>query len=117
MAQMLFCDSTVSTPEVLTLMLFTQVAEGQPSALAGLLPGDIILEVKGIPTPNVHSYYAALKDVQPGDTLRLMLLRQGMELSLPLVIGARGHSIPYTLLIQRMADLGGHTAVPTTGLV
>jgi S1-C subfamily serine protease len=42
-----------------------------------LLGGDIIVSVDGVETESMASFYAALEDNRPGDTIRVEYLRNG----------------------------------------
>ena len=55
--------------------LVLQVADGSPSASAGLQERDVILEVNGAPLTNDSDLAVAINSHKPGDTLDLTVLR------------------------------------------
>jgi regulator of sigma E protease len=52
-----------------------QVEEGSPAYEAGLRPGDTVLSINGEPVYNVESMSGALRSVQEGEGMKLVLLR------------------------------------------
>jgi S1-C subfamily serine protease len=70
--------------------LITAVAEGGPAEDAGLEPGDLIVSIDGQPLMTFDEMIAYLfKFRGPGDTVELGVVRDGEELSIDLVLGAR----------------------------
>lgn len=57
-------------------VVVTSVAPGSPAALAGIRPGDVIMELNRKPVERVEAYRKILSSVKPGDVV-LMLLRRG----------------------------------------
>ena len=49
---------------------------------AGLRKGDIIISVNEIPVGNMRAYSEALKKLDPGDEIRVDLLRDAVEMTL-----------------------------------
>jgi S1-C subfamily serine protease len=53
-----------------------------PAQRAGLRTGDIIVAVNEVPVDGMRSYSAALKQLDPGDEIRVTYLRGGVEKTL-----------------------------------
>jgi S1-C subfamily serine protease len=68
--------------------LVTSVEDGAPAATAGVLVGDIIIEVAGTPVTDPDGLRIALGD-RPGETVELRLVRGGTQLSLSATLGSR----------------------------
>ncbi len=56
-------------------LLVVDVPNGTPAALAGLQPGDVIVRVQGEPVRSIADLRTGLSE--PGDTLRLQVIRKG----------------------------------------
>jgi predicted metalloprotease with PDZ domain len=56
-------------------VLVVKVPEGTPAALGGLQPGDVIVEAQGKPVHSIADLRTGLSE--PGDTLRLQVVRKG----------------------------------------
>jgi serine protease DegQ len=56
-------------------VLVFSVAGGSPAARAGLRQGDVIVEFEGEPVRIVEDLYAALRPHDPGETVRLTIVR------------------------------------------
>lgn len=94
------------------------VTEDGPSAIGGLLAGDIITDVNGVYIPDVKVFVAELKNYHPGDTIRLttstgvktvVLGANAKDASLPWVgISSK----PYTVVRQSFADTFGSKWIP-----
>ncbi|WP_217914685.1 S1C family serine protease [Miltoncostaea marina] len=65
------------------------VVDGGPAAEAGVRPGDVIVSAGGDPVRQVEDLYAALRRTQPGDELRLEVLRDGDRRAVTVTLGAR----------------------------
>ncbi|HSR98792.1 MAG TPA: trypsin-like peptidase domain-containing protein [Kofleriaceae bacterium] len=68
--------------------LVASVEDGAPAALAGVLVGDILVELAGTPITDPDSLRLALGD-RPGETLELTVLRGGAKLALSVTLGSR----------------------------
>ena len=55
--------------------IVSQVEEGSPAYEAGLRPGDTVLSINELPVYNVESMSDALRSVQEGEEIKLVLLR------------------------------------------
>jgi len=65
------------------------VSDGSPAAAAGLLKGDIITEFDGKPVKNLRDYSKYLKEHQPGDTVTLVIDRNGVKKKVKLTLTER----------------------------
>ena len=63
-----------------------RVQRGSAAAMAGILPGDILLSLGGAQTPDTETLEALVGLYLPGDTVDLTLYREGKEISLALVL-------------------------------
>jgi hypothetical protein len=68
----------------------TAVRPGSPAALGGLAGGDVIVEFDGKPVKDLYEYTDALYARQPGDTVQLVVLRDGGRRTLTVTLGKRG---------------------------
>jgi S1-C subfamily serine protease len=68
--------------------LVASVEDGAPAAVAGVLVGDILIEVAGTPITDPDSLRLALGD-RPGETVELTVLRGGAKLALSVTLGNR----------------------------
>lgn len=66
-----------------------QVALGSLGAAAGLRSRDLIIAVNGVPTPDVPSMLEATRGMRWGDTMALMVERNGARGLLGVVLGPR----------------------------
>jgi serine protease DegQ len=57
--------------------LVQSVTEGSPAESAGLLPGDVIVELAGDPIRTVEDLYSAIRRRDPGDAVELTVVRGG----------------------------------------
>jgi S1-C subfamily serine protease len=51
------------------------VAPGGAAAKAGIRPGDIVLQINGVPTPSAQALSAVLAALRPGQTVDVQLRR------------------------------------------
>jgi S1-C subfamily serine protease len=70
-------------------MMVVSLADGAPAVLAGVLPGDLVLDVDGTPIRRVRALAAALGPERIGQTVTLRLLRAGELRTLSVLITAR----------------------------
>jgi len=68
--------------------LVASIEEGGPAATAGLLVGDILIEVGGEPVTGPDTLRAALH-TRPGKEVELVLLRAGAKLTVKATLGSR----------------------------
>lgn len=58
------------------------VTEGRPGQLAGILTGDVIIQMGDLPINDIQDYMGALGKFDKGQTVELKVKREGKELSL-----------------------------------
>lgn len=63
------------------------VAAGSPAEKAGLKDGDIILKVGGLDVGVKGSVSSLVAEFQPGDTIELVILRDGKDLTVSVTLG------------------------------
>jgi serine protease Do len=63
--------------------------EGSPAEAAGLTAGDIMVSFDGRALKGLRDLMYYLKDKQPGDEVIIIVLRDGVEVTLEAVLGAR----------------------------
>jgi S1-C subfamily serine protease len=68
--------------------LVASLEDGAPAATAGVVVGDIIVELAGAPILDPDSLRLALGD-RPGETVELIVLRGGTRLALSATLGSR----------------------------
>ena len=61
----------------------TSVPEGNPAAKAGILPGDVLLSINGVPVPKTDVVAAEIGFQPPGSTVQLGIWRWDTELQEP----------------------------------
>ncbi|MEO7734586.1 MAG: trypsin-like peptidase domain-containing protein, partial [Kofleriaceae bacterium] len=69
-------------------VLVANVEDGAPAAIAGLIVGDLIIEVAGVAVTDPDSLRLALGD-RHGETVELIVLRGGAKLALSVVLESR----------------------------
>lgn len=69
------------------------VIEGSPAAKAGLVEGDIILEIDGVRITSDKPLVNIIGQRSVGDTLRLKVLREGQEIILETTLAERPNSL------------------------
>lgn len=70
-------------------MMVVSLADGAPAVLAGVLPGDIVLEVDGTPVRRARALVALLGPERIGQPVAVRLLRAGEVRTLSVAITAR----------------------------
>jgi hypothetical protein len=76
------------TPRDFGLRL-TGVREGSPAAIAGLRPGDVVVEFDGNPIADIYAYTYALQAKQAGDEVVIVVERNGERISVTATLGQR----------------------------
>ncbi|MBX6315245.1 MAG: M20/M25/M40 family metallo-hydrolase [Isosphaeraceae bacterium] len=70
-------------------VLLDGVNEGSPADKGGLKKGDIIIRFDGSPIDNVEDYMRAITKHKPGDTVEIVVKRDGKEVPLKVTLGSR----------------------------
>jgi S1-C subfamily serine protease len=68
------------------------VQDGSGAALAGLLPGDVIVAVDGRPLGTMSQLVAEVRRRVPGDVVRLGIVREGVRSEILVTLGERPRS-------------------------
>ena len=68
----------------------TGVRAGSPAEQGGLIAGDIIVEFGGKTVKDLYEYTDALYGHQPGDEVKIVVLRKGERVTLTVKLGKRG---------------------------
>ena len=68
---------------------FDDVVTGSPAERAGLKTGDVLVRFDGGAVTDLRSYSELLKPKKPGDTVKVVVLRDGKEVAVDVVLGAR----------------------------
>lgn len=66
------------------------VRAGSPADVAGMKPGDVIVEFDGKPVKDLYQYSDALYARNPGDEVSIVALRDGQRLTFKVKLGKRG---------------------------
>ncbi|MFD2178819.1 outer membrane-stress sensor serine endopeptidase DegS [Veronia pacifica] len=74
--------------EPLSGVVINSVAKGGPADLAGILPGDLLIEINQTPLNNkLNTGFDIVADLRPGTKTTMKIIRRGETLVLPIVIG------------------------------
>jgi len=65
------------------------VKEGSPAATAGVKEGDIIIKFAGHEIADIYDYTDAIKERKPGDTVDVIVIRDGKEVALKATLASR----------------------------
>ena len=68
-------------------MKITGVRDGGPAAKAGLKGGDTIVRLGGKPISTIYDYMESLKRFKPGDKTDVVVVRDGTEIKIQVVLG------------------------------
>ena len=68
----------------------TGVRAGSPADSGGLKPGDIIVEFAGKAITDLYTYSDALYKQKPGDSVKIVYLRDGTRHETTVTLGKRG---------------------------
>ena len=66
------------------------VRAGSPADKAGLKAGDVVVELAGTPVKDLYSYTDALYAHKPGETITIVVMRDGARVSAQVTLGSRG---------------------------
>lgn len=67
----------------------TGVRDGSPAERAGIRGGDVVVEFEDREIADLYAYTYALRDQQPGDTVRIVVEREGERVELEAVLEER----------------------------
>ena len=70
-------------------MVVQEVGEDTPAAVAGIKEGDVILEIGGEKVENKERFSASLKELSPGDKVKLKILRNDEEMEIEVELGEK----------------------------
>jgi S1-C subfamily serine protease len=69
--------------------LIEQVTSGTGAAEAGLQPGDLVISIEGTPVQSGGDLAAQIQTHQPGDSVDLVLIRDGEQITVTVTLGER----------------------------
>jgi serine protease Do len=75
-------------------LLISHVTENSPAAVAGLQPGDIIVQFDGKPVTSLGLFQTQVSLLQPGTKVRVVILRKGSKQNLTIELGTRVKTKP-----------------------
>jgi Tol biopolymer transport system component len=75
-------------------VLLSDVRPGGPADKAGIKGGDRIVEMAGTKIENLYDMTYALQDHKPGDTIDVIVIRDGARTTLQATLGTRGATPP-----------------------
>jgi hypothetical protein len=70
-------------------VLFADVQNNSPAAKAGLKQGDLLVEFDGKPIENLYDFTYALRSKKPGDTVPVIVKRNGQDVKADVSLEAR----------------------------
>jgi len=70
-------------------MRLNGVTAGSPADLGGLLAGDVVVELNGMPVGDLYEYTDALRSTKPDDVVDIIVERDGERLTLTVTMGRR----------------------------
>jgi serine protease Do len=62
-------------------LVVEEVAAGSPASSAGIVPGDVIQSVRGVPVADGTDLERSLLDLEPGQSVEMRILREGTAMS------------------------------------
>jgi S1-C subfamily serine protease len=71
--------NVLDLPEATTGVFVRGIYRGSPAESAEIRPGDIIRQIEGTPIPNTAAYRKTLAALKPGQTVSLVIVRDGQE--------------------------------------
>jgi hypothetical protein len=83
-------------------VIIDEVSKNSAADEAGLMRGDLVMEVEGDQVRNQASFTRMFTKLKPGDRVALRVERRSIMRTIPLVIGARGFSLKE---VKRLAQL------------
>jgi S1-C subfamily serine protease len=74
-------------------VLVLNVPEGGPAAEAGIEPGDVITSIGGVEIDQQTSFSEALFQFEPGETVEVVIVRDGEEMTVEITLSERPDDI------------------------
>jgi hypothetical protein len=68
---------------------FDDVVKGSPAEVAGLRRGDVLVRFDGAKVVDLRGYSDLLKQKKPGDTVKVIVQREGKDIAVDVVLAAR----------------------------
>ena len=65
------------------------VKEASPAEKAGLKEGDVIIRFAGREISDIYDYTDAIKERKPGDTIDVVVMRDGKEVAMKATLATR----------------------------
>jgi len=89
-------------------ILVNEVFEGDPAAMAGIKPGDIITSIGGKPLESPNQLSRVVAGFGPGEEVKVQVIRDGEPLTFPVFLGIKKEKPMVTSLppMQNGIDLG-----------
>jgi Do/DeqQ family serine protease len=78
---------SLGLPEKSTGVVVANISAGSPAAKAGLLQGDVIQRIDGKAVSSAKEVQILVRRHKPGDTLNVLVLRNGKITALPILVG------------------------------
>jgi S1-C subfamily serine protease len=72
--------------------IIDSVEPDTPAAEAGLEPGDVVIEIDDAPIEGIAGLVAAIRDLEPGDEVHVVALRDGDQMEFTVTLAARASS-------------------------
>jgi S1-C subfamily serine protease len=69
--------------------VITQVTEGSAAATAGIEVGDVVISFDGVPVLGWTDLIAQVRAHRPGETIEVLLIRDGEDLTITVTLGER----------------------------
>jgi len=90
--------------EVTHAVKVTRVVEGSPAKAAGLLPGDVLLSANGVALADEAKMKKQWESLSPGKTIEYLVLRDGVEKKISLILGELPPAVLWEWIGQHMLD-------------
>ena len=67
-------------------VLVTRITRNSQADLVGLAPGDLILRINGVPTPDLDAFKSSFESIEWDEEVKIDLVREGTELKVKMVL-------------------------------
>jgi hypothetical protein len=94
-------ESAVSAPE--KGIKIVGIVPSSSAAIAGLVTGDHIRSLNGIPVTSQQTFIMEQRKFQPGDDIHMTVVRGGADIDLIVRMGAMGYSLDQVVKIRALA--------------